>query len=70
MVSDILLVTDALKDGAALKPRPMKAHQALEAFERLMSGCGCVDEEDRGSGMSVIRNSLQHVESRLRNDDA
>lgn len=64
MITDISLVTEALRERAALKPDVRRAKAALEAFERIISGCH--DEDDTQVGLPIIRHARQYVDSRMR----
>ncbi len=61
MISDIQVVTDVLRERAALKPDARRAKAALEAFERILTSCQESDE-----GRSLIRLAKKHVELRIR----
>lgn len=63
MISDIHIVTDVLRERAALKPSPHRAKEALEAFERILASCH-VDE-----GQSLIHLAKKHVELRMNKND-
>lgn len=60
-MSDIEIIAKALQDHAALKPNPAVAQESLKALERLVTRCGCVDENT----LVPIKQAQQHITDRV-----